>query len=254
MGGPSEGIRVGVLTDAERLKLMLCESLRSPGLNPRSTFALLARLLDTEFSGEVEETSRRFFDFVRAPQPQGMGLQPKDLLAIVNDLHHPQEVAPYLDKSVKDQMNRMRKRVSELVAAMFPLLTHEEHDAAKKPLPVGTNQHTQGPDKTENVRPSAYGNSKEYRLGVLKRDHQDIAERYASGEFRNVSEAERAAGIREPKATVKRTLAQQAIASFKKLRPEQRRPVYLEIRRLMVDVTQQPRKRTVKRKRKSTRA
>jgi hypothetical protein len=39
------------------------------------------------------------------------------------------------------------------------------------------------------------GNSKEYRIAKLKRDHPDIAARIESGEFKTVSAAERAAGI-----------------------------------------------------------
>ena len=40
----------------------------------------------------------------------------------------------------------------------------------------------------------AQGNSAEYRLQRLRRDHPAIADRYDSGEFRTVSAAERAAG------------------------------------------------------------
>ena len=49
-----------------------------------------------------------------------------------------------------------------------------------------------------------YGsNAAKYRIAKLKRDHPDIAERMANGEFKSVSEAERAAGVKpelEPKS------------------------------------------------------
>ena len=57
-------------------------------------------------------------------------------------------------------------------------------------------------DKTENVTiGSDRGNSATYRLGRIKRDHPELAARIMAGEFKSVSEAERAAGLRPPKAT-----------------------------------------------------
>jgi len=47
--------------------------------------------------------------------------------------------------------------------------------------PNGTNQHS-GLDKTDNVQPSKGGNSKEYRIAKLKRDHPEIAARLEAGE------------------------------------------------------------------------
>jgi len=49
--------------------------------------------------------------------------------------------------------------------------------------------------KTENVTLTDRGNSTDYRTAKLKRDHPDVAKRLVDGEFKNVSEAERAAGI-----------------------------------------------------------
>ena len=56
------------------------------------------------------------------------------------------------------------------------------------------------PDKNENIRSTSdqYGTSQPYRIAKLKRDYPAIAQRLAQGEFRNVREAERAAGLNVP--------------------------------------------------------
>ena len=64
-------------------------------------------------------------------------------------------------------------------------------------------------DKTENIKyinnPSEQGGtSKVYRIAKLKRDYPDIAQRLMDGEFKSISEAERAAGVRPPKANTYR--------------------------------------------------
>ena len=65
--------------------------------------------------------------------------------------------------------------------------------------PGGTNQHTgRTADEKKDVSRPSYGNSSEYRLSKLKRDHPDVAKRVEAGEFRTVAAAERAAGIGRP--------------------------------------------------------
>ena len=57
-------------------------------------------------------------------------------------------------------------------------------------------------DKAENVTFNTdRGNSSTYRLGKIKRDHPELAKRIMAGEFKSVSEAERAAGLRPPLLT-----------------------------------------------------
>jgi hypothetical protein len=53
-------------------------------------------------------------------------------------------------------------------------------------------------DIPENINSNPGGTSATYRTAKLKRDHPEIAERMAAGEFKSVAEAERAAGVREP--------------------------------------------------------
>ena len=58
-------------------------------------------------------------------------------------------------------------------------------------------------DKTNNIKytstPSGIGGtSAKYRIAKLKRDHPEVAQQLIDGEFKSVSEAERAAGIARP--------------------------------------------------------
>ncbi|CAK0778701.1 conserved hypothetical protein [Gammaproteobacteria bacterium] len=62
----------------------------------------------------------------------------------------------------------------------------------------GGDQITERLDKAENVKSNSGGNSKEYRAAKLKRDHPEIADRLANGEFKSIREAERAAGMKVP--------------------------------------------------------
>ena len=48
-------------------------------------------------------------------------------------------------------------------------------------------------DNSKNVTLKERGNSQQYRIAKLKRDHPEIADRLEQGVFKSVSEAERAA-------------------------------------------------------------
>jgi len=70
-------------------------------------------------------------------------------------------------------------------------------------------------DKNENVNNSHDGgNGISYRLAKLKRDAPEIAERYLAGEFPNVREAERAAGLPVP---AKLTQLERVLRAFERL-------------------------------------
>jgi len=58
-----------------------------------------------------------------------------------------------------------------------------------------SNQHLVG-SKTENSTKQDRGNK--YRIAKLKRDNPEVAQRLMDGEFKSVSEAERAAGLSRP--------------------------------------------------------
>ena len=81
----------------------------------------------------------------------------------------------------------------------------EEAQTVPPKNPHGTNQHSNlGVDNSENVNSSQVpkgGNKAAYRLAKLKRDHPDIADRVANGEFKSVAMAERVAGIKPPLPT-----------------------------------------------------
>lgn len=74
--------------------------------------------------------------------------------------------------------------------------------AAQKAKPLnghGGDRKTDQGNKNENVTLiEQRGNGLLYRISQLKRDHPTIAERLQSGEFKNVREAERAAGLDVP--------------------------------------------------------
>ena len=64
-------------------------------------------------------------------------------------------------------------------------------------------------DKSKNIkhdlaRKDGGGTAAAYRIGLLKRDHPAVAARLEAGEFKNVAEAERAAGVKEPKRNTQR--------------------------------------------------
>lgn len=84
---------------------------------------------------------------------------------------------------------------SELQKKLRPLIGREVKPVAKN----GTNQHSKR--GRDNVTPSGRGNSKEYLLGVLKRDHRDIFDKWCDGEFRSVRQAAIKAGIIKVKDT-----------------------------------------------------
>ena len=60
----------------------------------------------------------------------------------------------------------------------------------------GANQHTAGGLDRGQVQG---GNESHYRMARLARDYPDMWERMKAGEFKNVAEAERAAGIFKPR-------------------------------------------------------
>jgi 2-oxo-4-hydroxy-4-carboxy--5-ureidoimidazoline (OHCU) decarboxylase len=95
---------------------------------------------------------------------------------------------------VADVVEVGRKSLADKIATATPPPTETEKDAK-----TGRFVRT---DKTKNISTEAnYGTSSEYRLGKIKRDHPELAERIIAGEFKSVSEAERAVGLRPPLLT-----------------------------------------------------
>lgn len=104
-------------------------------------------------------------------------------------LNHPEHARVIV--TVDDIVEAGRKALADRIADARTLPAHGE---------IGNGRSRD--DKIENVMSTSdYGNSSTYRLGKIKRDHPELAERIMAGEFKSVSEAERAAGLRPPKAT-----------------------------------------------------
>lgn len=75
-------------------------------------------------------------------------------------------------------------------------------------------------DNSGNVQPNKGGNSSATRIARLKRDHPDVAARLAEGEFKNVRDAERAAGLPVPPL---KTALEKVLAAFRRLSASERR-------------------------------
>lgn len=100
-------------------------------------------------------------------------------------------------KIVRKMEERAKKRaVVKIVKTTKPLGTFG---------PVGRPpKDSEKVTKIENghIKISEHGpNTHVRRLGKIKRDHPELAERIMAGEFKSVSEAERAAGLRKPLLT-----------------------------------------------------
>jgi hypothetical protein len=89
-------------------------------------------------------------------------------------------------------------------------------------LPDGGDRRSKGfqLDNSRNVQLNSGGNSVASRVARLKRDHPEVAERLAAGEFRNVRDAERAAGLPVPPL---KTALEKVLAAFRRLSASERR-------------------------------
>ena len=102
----------------------------------------------------------------------------------------------------------MNKNRRDLVESLSKKLTVAERAKSVEAVGEnGNNQHNRGSDTSKNIRPSCeagFGTSSTYRIAKLKRDHPEVAQKLEAGEFRNVREAERSAGVQPPKKRLKR--------------------------------------------------
>ena len=106
-------------------------------------------------------------------------------------------------------MNKSRRDLVETLSQKLTLA--ERAKEINKVAEQGKSTHSTKPlknktivDNSKNVNYSLGGNDSSYRIGKLKRDHPEVAERLCNGEFKNVREAERAAGVQPAKKRLKR--------------------------------------------------
>ena len=120
-------------------------------------------------------------EFVRASVNNGgLGLDDKNLKALL-----------YFNKSYEHYADKLSARLGLA-------------ERAKSIEAVGeANNNQYAYNNSKNVI-SMQGNSSTYRIAKLKRDYPEVAERLEAGEFKSVSEAERAAGVQPPKKRLKR--------------------------------------------------
>lgn len=155
------------MDDGERIRTELYYSMRSPGLNPQNVFYLLHALLKREFpetrEEDLEKKSAAFHAMVRKPFPDGLEMDPAQLLKWVKEFKHPHEIAGQQNKKIVNEMKWMRERVLRLLPGVAP-----EH--------VGKGH------RADNISPS-YGTDPTYIQRRLNRDRPDLAERVAKGEL-----------------------------------------------------------------------
>lgn len=113
-------------------------------------------------------------------------------------------------KIVRKMEERAKRRAKlKVVETAKPLGAIGDH---------GGDRKSDQDSKIENGNLISGGNNSAYRVSRLKRDRPELAERIMAGEFKSVSEAERAAG-RRPITEIKPTLGMVASAmSWGKIR------------------------------------
>jgi hypothetical protein len=206
------------LSESERLRELLWQSIQSPGLNPATTFLLLATLLEREFpveaSEDLEAKGAAFRRLVESPHEDGgLNLPADRLMRVLADFKHPQEIEPQRDQQMVERMAWMRSRVGQL-------LKGEIEPAAEH----GTNRHTSRHSTTVS-RPGR--DTAGALVAKLKRDDPALAERVVNGEM-SAYAAARSKGWRPPRIQVT-TPERTAIQLRKHLPPEQ----LTELRRLL---------------------
>lgn len=211
--GDTRRISTG-LSESERLRELLWQSIQSPGLNPENTFLLLATLLEREFPEEpgedLEAKGATFRKLVESSHSAGgLDLPADRLQRILADFKHPQEMPPRLDPQVAARMAKMRARVARLLPGK----------AATRP--GGLGGITTKPRQATSA-------------GIvrrLNRDRPDLAQAVAEGQL-SANAAAIEAGFRRRKVSVPVDDPQSVLRTLRKhMTPEQ----LVELARLLTD-------------------
>lgn len=123
-------------------------------------------------------------EFITSPVGQGgLGMELKQVEKLI-----------WFNPSYKHEAKRLINILGLAERAkQVPVLNDAKHSS---------NQHSLG-DESKKVTKQR-GNDSDYRISKLKRDNPDVALRLEQGEFKNVAEAERVAGVKPPKREGKR--------------------------------------------------
>jgi len=135
---------------------------------------------------------RNWTDFCLTEHPYGLGRSPQDIETIITEARDPQTIA----------------------LSVVPLNQPEIGNGKAGP--------GRGHKTVDNVNRLKGGNSAEYRIRKLARDHEDIYERLKAGEFQSVAAAERAAGIQKVK---EKSLVDQIIFLLEKASRSERKTI-----------------------------
>lgn len=195
---------------AEGIRLNLYADVRQAGADPSGFLDELAYAVEQELWTELldaDEHPLTFQGFICSPFPIGIGSS-LEVVRKLSQLPHRYEG----DSAEKaHEMDAMRAKVRELVEGKQPNVNTN-----------GANQHDGGFDMS-NPRPSGKGgNSRKYRIGVLKRDgHRELADMVIKGEMSAASAWAEAYG----KPTALDTLRK----AWAKASPEERRAFLAEL-------------------------
>lgn len=169
------------MTKRERqdLRLMTYTEAHRVGGDPSLLLDLLAdALIDEQWKSYTDDTDLPFaseYDFLTRPYPEGAGLD-HDTIRILQYARHRHESD---SGETKRRMTRLRDKLGGFVGQDIP-------EIGKQGRP---RKNITRNDLSAKLR--RQGNSREYKIGVLKRDAPDIAERVVNGEIKA------AAGLRE---------------------------------------------------------
>lgn len=143
---------------------------------PRSLNDIYSNDVWQEWTSPSGKPFATFVDAVSAKQPYGLGLG-----------QYNGWIAPMQAYELCKGFTKLRDELLKLCAAKAkPISANGEVGRGRK-------------NSFDNVKPNAGGNSSEYLLGRLKRDHPEIVERIESGELTSIRKAAIAAGIIKPK-------------------------------------------------------
>ena len=168
--------------------MLLRDSVRRDGLNPRSFFRLLGHAMESKAWKHLPDGAVTFLQFI-----ERAGFTEDSLRAALKMRAEQEDIAP----EEHQQFEQIRKAaLRELVKAQ-PL---------PKPGEIGG-----GRGRVDNIKSAEGGSSESYTRRRLARDHPDLYERVATGEL-SPHRAAVEAGFRPRTATVRLDGAERAIA------------------------------------------
>ncbi len=162
-----------------------------------------------------------YTSFCRARPPYGLGRSDSDLEQIIKE-----GIVKRIDETVKkaQEVTEPLKEVGRPVK--------EERDIEDREIMVTESENVTIIDLPQISETKQKGNSSEYRIKKLRRDHPEIVEKLEQGEYKSVAAAERAARGEEPEIKrAKKTTVEKLLALWDKATEEDRKEFLKTIKR-----------------------